>query len=210
MSVNFYFFLQTSLRVGYTVPYLTLAQKATYICIKEQYADRLYQPGRSSMMDSIVKIMVTVGILAVTLILQKALQKAIDKYAQKYSISHKRLLVLQKTKSIILYVVGAIALILTWGFSLENIWVSVAGFIGLVAIGFFAVWSILSNIFAGMMIYFSQTIRIQENIEIMPEGVGGTVQDINLFFIVLVDEQQNVISIPNNLVFQKMVKKLKT
>jgi small-conductance mechanosensitive channel len=161
-------------------------------------------------MEHVTKIVITASIIVITLIFQKVFQKAIDRYARKYNISHKRMLALHKTKSITLYFIAAIAVILTWGFSLENIWVSVAGFVGLIAIGFFAVWSILSNIFAGLMLYFAQTIRIQEKIEIVPEGISGTVTDINLFFIILTDDQENQISIPNNLIFQKMVKKLRT
>lgn len=76
------------------------------------------------------------------------------------------------------------------------------------AIGFFAVWSILSNIFAGVILFFSQTVRIQDTIEIIPDNVKGTVKDINLFFLTLTDENGNDITIPSNMIFQKMIKKI--
>ena len=115
---------------------------------------------------------------------------------------------MHKLKTGILYFLGVALLILIWGFSLANIWVTVTGFIGLVAIGFFAVWSVLSNLLVGTLLFFSQKIPVNTRIEIIPDGVSGTVADIGLFFILLVDNEGNETLVPNNLVYQKMVKRL--
>jgi small-conductance mechanosensitive channel len=160
-------------------------------------------------MIPIVKIAVSAGVLVVVFILQRVLQKAIDRYIERNNMSQRRNLAMHKTKTILLYVVCIIAIGIVWGFSLENVWVSVAGFLGLVAIGFFAVWSILSNVFAGIVIFFNQTFRLHDTIEIVPEGIKGSIHDINAFFITLQDEEGNAISIPNNMIFQKIVKKMK-
>lgn len=113
---------------------------------------------------------------------------------------------MHKTKTILLHTAVLIAIVLLWGVSLENAWVSVAGFLGLVAIGFFAVWSILSNIFAGIVIFFSRPFKIDDTIELIPDGIKGRVKDINGFFVILSDEEGSTCNIPNNFVYQKIVK----
>lgn len=138
-------------------------------------------------MKLVTKIILTLAIGAAVFLLQKVLQRAIDRYIRKRELDNKRGLAVHKVKSILLYFIGAVFVIYVWGIDLENVWVFLTGFLGLVAIGFFAVWSILSNIFA---------------------GIKGTVKDINLFFITLIDEEGNHLQIPSNLVFQKIVKKI--
>lgn len=159
-------------------------------------------------MSIITKIILTVVIAAGIYLLQKLLQMAIDRYIRKTNIRHKRALAVHKLKTVILYFIGAVIILYIWGIDLENVWIFLTGFIGLVAIGFFAVWSILSNIFAGVILFFSQTVRIQDTIEIIPDNVKGTVKDINLFFLTLTDENGNDITIPSNMIFQKMIKKI--
>ena len=141
-------------------------------------------------------------------VLQKLLQMGIDRYIRKTNIRHKRALAVHKLKTVVLYFIGAVIILYIWGIDLENVWIFLTGFIGLVAIGFFAVWSILSNIFAGVILFFSQNLRIQDTIEIMPEGVAGEIKDINLFFLTLIDNDGREISIPSNMIFQKMIKKI--
>lgn len=157
-------------------------------------------------MNPMIKILITVAVLLLDILLQKWSQHAIDRYVIKYRMSQRRNLVMHKTKTILLHAAVLIAIVLLWGVSLENAWVSVAGFLGLVAIGFFAVWSILSNIFAGIVIFFSRPFKIEDTIELMPEGIKGRVKDITGFFIILIDEEGNTYNIPNNFVYQKIIK----
>lgn len=159
-------------------------------------------------MKLVTKIILTLAIGAAVFLLQKVLQRAIDRYIGKRELDHKRGLAVHKVKSILLYFIGAVFVIYVWGIDLENVWVFLTGFLGLVAIGFFAVWSILSNIFAGIILFFSSTFRIHDTIELLPDSTKGTVKDINLFFITLIDEEGNHLQIPSNMMFQKVVKKV--
>jgi small-conductance mechanosensitive channel len=159
-------------------------------------------------MTFLVKILVSLAILAVDILVQTLTQRAIDRYVTRYRMSHKRNLVMHKTKSVLLHAAALIAIVLMWGVSIENVWVSIAGILGLVAIGFFAVWSILSNIFAGIVLFFNRPFKIEDTIELLPDGIRGRVKDINGFFVLLEDEDGHTINIPNNLVFQKIVKNL--
>ncbi|MCF7929735.1 MAG: mechanosensitive ion channel family protein [Spirochaetales bacterium] len=157
-------------------------------------------------MNVTVKILITIAILALDLVLQKTTQHRIDRHVEKNKMPHRRNVVMHKIKSVLLHSASIVAIIMLWGVSLQNIWVSIAGLLGLVAIGFFAVWSILSNIFAGIVIFFTRPFQIEDTIELLPEGIKGKVKDINGFFTILVDEDGNTLNVPNNFIYQKIVK----
>ena len=71
-----------------------------------------------------------------------------------------------------------------------------------------SIWSILSNIMAGFILFFTNPFKINDDITVMPEEWHGTVADIGLFFVTLHDENDNELHIPNNVIFQKAVKRV--
>lgn len=91
---------------------------------------------------------------------------------------------------------------------------------GMIAIGFVAVWSVMSNIFcAGFLILFN-LFEINDEIEVMEpvggNGLKGKVVDFNLMFTTLEEtsdpaEEANTIltQIPNNIFFQKSLRRRK-
>jgi len=95
-----------------------------------------------------------------------------------------------------------------WGINIESVWVMVTSILALIAIGFFAVWSLLSNVLAGVLLFFTGIIRIGDSIEILPDNIKGKVVKVGTLFTLLKDEESNVFSIPNNLLFQKYIKKI--
>lgn len=92
-----------------------------------------------------------------------------------------------------------------WGVSFENLWAALAGMIALIAIGFFAVWSILSNLLAGVLLILRRKVKPGDEIVIMPEKIKGKVVETGLLFLHLQDGQYDVF-VPNNMIFQKFVK----
>ncbi len=156
----------------------------------------------------VIKGFISLGIIFLDLLLQKIAQKGIDRYVQKNRMSQPRNLAMHKTKTITFHMAAIMSLIILWGVSFESAWVSLAGFIGLIAIGFFAVWSILSNIFAGVILFFFRPFKVDDYIEIIPDGISGKVKDINGFFVILSDNEGNLTHVPNNMFYQKIVKTL--
>ena len=86
-----------------------------------------------------------------------------------------------------------------------------------VALGFVAVWSVLSNLLCSVLLIIFAPFRIDDEIEIQdpaaPIKVRGRVLDINLMFTSLrvLDEhaevaEESLLRIPNNLFFQKYVR----
>ncbi len=101
------------------------------------------------------------------------------------------------------------ALILIWGVNVRDLWVSVAGILAMVAVAFFAVWSLVGNILAGLILYFTTPFRINDTIEVVPDGVKGRVLAINTFYTVILEEDDNYVNIPNSLFFQKYIRNIR-
>lgn len=89
----------------------------------------------------------------------------------------------------------------------ERVWTFLTGVLAMIAIGFVAVWSILSNILATLVILIWRPFNVGEHVEIMPEALGGQVIDINFMFTLLKTEDNQRIAVPNNLFIQKFTKR---
>lgn len=76
----------------------------------------------------------------------------------------------------------------------------------MIIIGFVAVWSILGNILAALVLMIWKPFRIGDEITILPEEITGKAMEINLFFTKIETEDGNVISIPNTQIMQKFIK----
>lgn len=90
---------------------------------------------------------------------------------------------------------------------LNNAWATVTAVLGLVAIGFVAVWSVLSNILCALVLLLARAYRIGDHIEFPTDGIDGVVVDFNVIFTVLKDSEGALIQIPNNLFLQKPIRR---
>jgi small-conductance mechanosensitive channel len=77
-------------------------------------------------------------------------------------------------------------------------------------VALFAQWSILSNITAGVLIFFVFPYRIGDRIRIVEkdEDMSGVIVEIALFHILLKRDSGDVMTYPNSLLLQKGVVKL--
>jgi small-conductance mechanosensitive channel len=103
---------------------------------------------------------------------------------------------------------GALVLLLgVLGFNLGGIWAMMATVVGMVAIGFVAVWSVLSNALCTLIILICRPFEVGDEIALAGEPVQGKVADLNLIYTTLREPEGGLIQIPNNLFLQKVVKR---
>ena len=74
-----------------------------------------------------------------------------------------------------------------------------------IGVAFFAQWSILSNITAGIIVFFSSPFRIGDTIKILDKDypIEAKIIDIKSFYTLLKTTEGEQISLPNNLLLQK-------
>ncbi|MBW1613822.1 MAG: mechanosensitive ion channel [Deltaproteobacteria bacterium] len=86
----------------------------------------------------------------------------------------------------------------------KNPWSFIVGIIGVVAIGFFAVWSLLSNLLSGIIILITVHFSTGEELEIPSDNIKGKVFDYGLLFTLIEGQDGSIIYVPNNMIFQKI------
>ncbi len=163
-------------------------------------------------MDYIIlqKIIYSVVILLGINLVFHILKLTAKKTQQKFGIRKSRYFAIKRLFTILSLLLSVLVLVFVWEVSLKNVWISATGILSLIAIAFFAVWSLVGNILAGIIIYFTSPFKIDDTIEVMPDEIRGTVLAINTFYTVLHDKNKNYINIPNSLLFQKYIKVIKT
>jgi small-conductance mechanosensitive channel len=90
----------------------------------------------------------------------------------------------------------------------DNVWTSLTAILAMVAVGFVAVWSVLSNAFCSVVLMISRPFDVGDSIEFPGESWRGKVIDFNLIFTTLRDDEGAMLQVPNNLFFQKPVRRI--
>lgn len=92
-----------------------------------------------------------------------------------------------------------------WGVKTENIYVVLSSTFAIIGVAMFAQWSILSNITAGVILFFSFPFKIGDAIRIQDKDfpVEAEIEDIKTFHTLLITREGERISYPNNLLLQK-------
>ncbi len=129
------------------------------------------------------------------------------KLSKKVSRSELRKQYLNRYVGYVIWTICAIAIILVWGMENEGFWVALGSTFAVVGVALFANWSILSNITASFILYFSFPFKIGDRIRIHDKDlpVTATISDIKGFFTLLITAEGEVITYPNNLLLQKGV-----
>jgi small-conductance mechanosensitive channel len=123
------------------------------------------------------------------------------------SVSRGYITILQR---IIRWALGLLLLVLIlrlWGVDVSVIWTTFIGMLAVIGVGLLATWTMASNITARFFIWFWQPMRLGQRVEIFPENISGRVIEGNLMFTELRQDDGHVIVIPNNLLFQRVIRR---
>jgi len=105
-----------------------------------------------------------------------------------------------------------------FGISATSLWASLSAVLMLVALGFVAVWSILSNASCALFLVIFSPFRIGDEIEIIepamldPQkpGLRGRVITISFIYTTVAETDsegyENLVHVPNNQLFQKAIR----
>lgn len=145
-------------------------------------------------------------LIACVHILFHLLKLSARKTQKKFGIRRSRYLAIRRIITMASTGLTLALLLLLWDISFKNIWIALSSILAVTAIAFFAIWSLVGNILAGILLYFTSPFKIDDYIEIMPDGIEGSVMAINTFYTVLYDEEENRINVPNSLFFQKYIR----
>lgn len=149
------------------------------------------------------------AIIVGTYMLNLVVGRALIVLAHRTSLTEQDVLPVRHVLGWVTRLFAFILILSVFGFQIGGIWAVLSTVLGLVAIGFVAVWSLISHTSATMLILFLQPFQMGDDLEFPGEPVRGRAVDLNFFFTTLIDHEGRLYQIPNNLFFQKTVKRRK-
>ena len=153
------------------------------------------------------QIIYTLVILLFLFIFRQILKRSANRIGNKSEINVSRIRLMFKYINILVTIIAIFLLALTWGYGATDVTVIFSSIFAVIGVAMFAIWSILSNITAGIILFFSFPYRIGSKIKIhdkeMP--VEAVIEDIRAFHLHLRTAEGELITYPNNLILQKAV-----
>jgi small-conductance mechanosensitive channel len=150
----------------------------------------------------------TAVIITIYLVLKRLMAKWIDRAAKTFEYDKSRVKITKRLFNVLLFAISIGILLFIWGVNQNELVFFITSMLTVLGIAFFAQWSIISNVTATLVIYFNHPAKIGDTITIMDKefNIEARISDIGIFFMTLKTEAGEVITIPNNLFIQKMVK----
>lgn len=118
-------------------------------------------------------------ILLVAWLLQRLVRRTVTRIGERYPVPPELLLPLRGGLRWLIMVSALIMVLERLGVSAEVLWTALTGFAAVAAVAFFAIWSVLSNLFCALLIFTVGPFRIGDRVELIDSadkpGVTGRV-----------------------------------
>ncbi|GAA3515623.1 hypothetical protein GCM10022393_31960 [Aquimarina addita] len=146
--------------------------------------------------------LILIGLMIVIILITK---NAIKRFSFVKSIEINRRKVISNLSYLFIYILTGSCLAIIWGVDHKQFVVFISSVLAVLGVGFFAQWSILSNLTASVILFFSHPVRIGDRIRIMDKDFDwtGVVKDITGFYLFMKTDDNRNITLPNSLVIQK-------
>lgn len=105
------------------------------------------------------QIIATVIAIVVFVVLRYLVNSIIGKFGRKADFGESRTQLVKKYIDYFIYALAVLTLVSIWGIKPEQIFLFVSSVLTVIGVAFFAQWSILSNITAGIIIFFSSPFQ---------------------------------------------------
>ena len=153
----------------------------------------------------IYQIVATAIALLVFTALRYLVNSIIEKFGKRAGFAVSRTHLVKKYIDYFIYALAILTIVSIWGIKTEQLFLFVTSVLTVIGVAFFAQWSILSNITAGIIVFFSSPFRIGDTIKILDKDfpIEAKIIDIKSFYTLLKTAEGQEITLPNNLLLQK-------
>lgn len=153
------------------------------------------------------ELLSSLALLAGLLLIKFISTKAIKKVGKLSDLNKSRTKLIIKYSSIGITFIGVAGLLIVWGVNLEDLSLVLSSFFAILGVALFATWSILSNVTAGIVLFFAFPFKIGDRIKIQDDDfpLEAIITDIRAFYVELKTDEGTLVTYPNNLFLQKGV-----
>ena len=151
------------------------------------------------------ELLLTAILLIIIFSLKSLNKRAIRRFGRTSAIDMNSRKIIFYLNNLVFYILALVGISLIWGVNLEDFSVFMSSVLAIVGIGFVAQWSILSNLTASVILFFSHPLRLGDRIRVLDKDFDwtGKVEDISGFYLFMRTDDGRRITIPTNLVIQK-------
>jgi len=160
------------------------------------------------MEENLKQVIITLIIIVTTIILHILVNKSIQKVRKKYGFKKGRAKTLIKLLNVTTNFIIVMILLSIWGVEKKELAIFISSFVAVLGVALVAQWSILSNITASIILFINHPARIDDEITFLDKDlpITGIIKDIGAFFMTIETNERETITIPNNLIFQKIIR----
>lgn len=157
------------------------------------------------------ELIYTAILLAVLLIFRYILQVIIKRIGRKSGINEARTNLIVRYATVALFLIASLIESFILGAEPRELALVFSSVFAVIGIALFAIWSILSNITSGVIMFFAFPYKVGDKIQIHDKDfpVIAIIEDITAFQVILRMDDGDLVTYPNNLILQKAVTLLK-
>jgi len=153
------------------------------------------------------ELIVTGIVLLSLLIIRFITNFTIRKVARKNGINEARIRLMRRYVTVALFILALIIEAFVFGAQFKDLAVVFSSVFAILGIALFAIWSILSNVTSGIIMFFNFPYKVGDKIEIHDKDfpITAIIEDIRAFQLHLRLDNGDLVTYPNNLILQKAV-----
>ncbi|HLW40861.1 MAG TPA: mechanosensitive ion channel domain-containing protein [Flavobacterium sp.] len=153
------------------------------------------------------RIIGTIILIIILYVIRFGMSKIILKFSAYSEKAENRSKLIIKYINSTLSILFLIFLIILWGVDTKSLFGFMGAAVTFIGVALFAQWSVLSNFTAGMIMFFAFPYNIGDRIKIHDKDfpIEAKIDDIKAFHTILITDEGERISYPNNLFLQKSV-----
>lgn len=151
---------------------------------------------------------INTGILLLILIIIRAIIViTVKKIGRKSGTTEARANLIGRYVTVTLLLIALLIEAFILGAGLDELSLVFSSVFAVIGIALFAIWSILSNVTSGVIMFFSFPYKVGDKIKIHDTDypIEAIIEDIRAFQLHLRLENDNLVTYPNNLILQKAV-----
>jgi MscS family membrane protein len=158
----------------------------------------------STYQNELIQSLIVLGIL---LVLRFIVQTLVRKIGRKSGINNARIKLINRYVTVALILVALLIEAFIFGADTDELSLVFSSVFAVIGIALFAIWSILSNVTSGVIMFFSFPYKVGDKIEIHDKDypIRAIIENIGAFQLHLRQDNGDLVTYPNNLILQKAV-----
>lgn len=153
------------------------------------------------------EIIYTAILLVVLLIIRAIIVITVKRIGKRSGTTEARANLIGRYATVTILLLGLLIEAYILGADFSDISLLFSSIFAVIGIALFAIWSILSNITSGVIMFFSFPYKVGDKIKIHDKDypIEAIIEDIRAFQLILREDNGDLVTYPNNLILQKAV-----